>query len=203
MEKIKKIVIFGILPLLVVLLAVWAFCETAGSDSYNYQGYIVAIRETDDGIVLTTVNGDKKSEFTVKWYTRKQFHGELTELTEGAFIKLSTSNNSANIKNFSAYNGFSMAGKIVFMENLSSPFILSVDNAYHYNMLYSLIPAEELSYPLQTGTQVRVYYQYPINASTKTIVVDVIEPTSDVISELTEAEIAFIGRQGYAVAASN
>ena len=200
-DKLKKIVILGVLPLLIVLLAVWAFCETSGSDSYNYQGYIVAMRETDDGTVLTTINGDKKAEFTVKWYTRKKFNGELTALAEGAHIKLSTTgDDSTNIKKFSAYSGFSMEGKIVFMEDLSSPFILSEDNAYNYYMLYSLIPAEDTAYPLQTGTQVRIYYQYPLNASTKTIVVDVIEPTSDILSPLTEKEIAYIGRQGYTVA---
>lgn len=203
-DKIKKIVVFGVLPLLVVLLAVWAFCETSGSDSYNYQGYIVAMRESDEGTVLTTVYGDKTAEFTVKWYTQKKFQGDLTELKEGSFIKLTTTDDdSTNIKAFSAYSGFSMEGKIVFMENLSSPFILSVDNAYNYYMLYSLIPSEDIAYPLQTGTQVKIYYQYPLNASSETIVVDVIEPMSDVLSPLTEKEIAYIGRQGYTVAASN
>lgn len=204
MDKLKKIVTFGVLPLLILLLAVWAFCETSGSDSYNYQGYIVAMRESNDGTVLTTVNQDGKAEFTVKWYTRKKFSGELTALAEGAHIKLNTTHDdSTNIKKFSAYSGFSMEGKIVFMENLSSPFILSEDNAYNYYMLYSLIPAEDIARPLQTGTQVKVYYQYPLNASTKTIVVDVIETTSDVLSSLTEKEIAYIGRQGYAASISN
>ena len=200
-DKIKKIVTFGVLPLLIVLFAVWAFCETSGSDSYNYQGYIVAMRESNGGTVLTTVNQDGKAEFTVKWHTRKKFNGELTALAEGAYIKLSTTgDDSTNIKKFSAYSGFSMEGKIVFMENLTSPFILSEDNAYNYYILYYLIPAEDISRPLQTGTQVKVYYQYPINASTKTIVVDVIESTSDILSPLTEKEIAYIGRQGYTVA---
>ena len=201
MEKIKKIVIFGVLPLLVVLLAVWAFCETSGSDSYNYQGYIVAMRESDSGKVITTVSGDKKSEFTLKWFTKEKFSGELTELKEGAFIKLSTTRKSdTDIKKFSAFEGFSMEGKIVFMENLDSPFILTIDKNLNYYMLYSLIFAEDISYTLETGTQVKVYYQYPLNASTKTFVADVIEPTTDVLSELTEEEIAYIGRQGYTVA---
>ena len=201
MERLKKIIILGVLPLLVVLLAVWAFCETSGSDSYNYQGYIIAIRQSEGGTVLTTINGNQKAEFTVKWYTRKQFNGELTALTEGAFIRLNTTDEgSTNIKDFSAYNGFSMTGKIVFLDGLSSPFILSEDNDYNYYMLYSLISAQDIAYPLQTGTQVKLYYQYPINASTKTIVVDVIEATSDLLSSLTEEEIAYIGRQGYAVA---
>ena len=201
MEKIKKIVIFGVLPLLVVLLAVWAFCETSGSDSYNYQGYIVAMRESDSGKVITTVSGDKKSEFTLKWFTKEKFSGELTELKEGAFIKLSTTRKSdTDIKKFSAFEGFSMEGKIVFMENLDSPFILTIDKKFNYYMLYSLIFAEDINYFLQTGTQVKVYYQYPLNASTKTFVADVVESTTDVLSELTEAEIAYIGRQGYTVA---
>lgn len=201
MERLKKIIILGVLPLLVVLLAVWAFCETSGTDSYNYQGYIIAIRQSEGGTVLTTINGNQKAEFTVKWYTKKQFNGELTDLAEGAFIKLNTTDeNSTNIKNFSACNGFSMTGKIVFLENSSTPFILSTDNNYNYYMLYSLISAQDIAYPLQTGTQVKLYYQYPINASTKTIVVDVIETTSDLLSPLTEEEIAYIGRQGYTVA---
>lgn len=197
----KKLLWLAILPLMLVIIAVWGYFETAGSDSYNYQGYIVAMRQSNDGTVLTTVNEEGRAEFTVKWYTRKKFSGELTELTEGAFIKLSTTDDdSANIKKFSAYNGFSLEGKIVFMENLDSPFILTFDKAINYNMLYSLISAQNIAYPLQTGTQVKVYYQYPLNASTKTIVVDVIEPTSDILNPLTEKEIAYIGRQGYTVA---
>lgn len=197
----KKLLWLAILPLMLVIIAVWGYFETAGSDSYNYQGYIVAMRQSNDGTVLTTVNEEGRAEFTVKWYTRKKFSGELTELTEGAFIKLSTTDDdSANIKKFSAYNGFSLEGKIVFMENLDSPFILTFDKAINYNMLYSLISAQNIAYPLQTGTQVKVYYQYPLNASTKTIVVDVIEPTSDILNPLTEKEIAYIDRQGYTVA---
>ena len=201
MNKVKKIVIFGVLPLLVLLLAVWAFCETSGSDSYNYQGYIVAMRDSDNGKVITTVSGDKKAEFTLKWFTKKQFSGELTELKEGAFIRLSTTRNSdTDIKKFSAFEGFSMEGKIVFMEDLDTPFILTIDKSLNYYMLYALISAEDIDYSLQTGTQVKVYYQYPLNASTKTFVADVIEATTDILSELTEAEIAYIGRQGYTVA---
>lgn len=199
----KKLLWLAILPLMLVIIAVWGYFETAGSDSYNYQGYIVAMRQSNDGTVLTTVNEEGRAEFTVKWYTRKKFSGELTELTEGAFIKLSTTDDdSANIKKFSAYNGFSLEGKIVFMENLDSPFILTFDKAINYNMLYSLISAQNITHSLQTGTQVKVYYQYPLNASTKTIVVDVIEPTSDILNPLTEKEIAYIGRQGYTVASN-
>ena len=198
---IKKIVLFGVLPLLLILFSVWAFCETAGSDSYEYQGYITAIRNTDDGTVIETIIGDKTSEFTLTRFTRKHFEGELTELKEDVFIRLSTTSNSdTNIKKFSAFEAYSMEGKIVFMEGLNSPFILTLDEEINYYMLYSLISSQDISYPLQTGTQVKIYYQYPINASTKTIVTDVIAITGDTLDKPTEKEIAYIGRQGYTVA---
>jgi len=201
MEKFKKIITFGLLPLLIVLLAVWAFSQSSDFDSYSYQGYVTAIRETENGTVITTVSGDKTAEFNLKWYTREKFSGELTELKENAFIRLSTTRNSDTIvKRFSAYEGFTMEGKIVFMEGHSEPFILTIDNSYNYYMLYSLISSQDIQYPLQTGTQVKVYYQYPLNASTKTFVVDVIDITSDILSVPTEKEIAYFGRQGYTVA---
>lgn len=199
--NLKKILWFAILPLMLILVLVWSYCETAGSDSYDYQGYITAIRKTDKGTIITTISGDHQAEFTLKGYTREHFNGDLTELEEGAFIRLSTTRGSnTNVKKFSAYSGFSMEGKIIFMEGLSSPFILTFDKSINYNMLYALISSQDIEYPLQTGSQVKVYYQYPLNASTKTIVVDVISPTSDILSEVTEAEIAYIGRQGYTVA---
>ena len=201
METVKKIITFGVLPLLVVLLAVWAFIATAGSGEYSYQGYIVAMRESDDGTVITTLSGDKESEFIVRRNTKKIFSGDLKELKVGAFIKLSTTRNSdTKLKRFSAYEGFSMEGKIVYLEGQETPFILTTDPKLNYQMLYSLISSQDIKYTFQTGTQVKAYYQYPLNASTKTVVVDVIQTTTDILSPLTEEEITFIGRMGYKVA---
>ena len=198
---IKKITLYGILPLLLILLAVWGYCETTGSDHYNYQGYIVAIRNTDEGTVLTTLSGEKMAEFTVKWYTRQKFSGDLESLQEGAHIKLSTTRYSdINIKKFSAYDGFSMEGKIVFMENLTSPFLLTTNKLTQAYELYSLISPQEINYPLQTGNQVKVYYQYPLNAGNVNVVADVIQPLSDIIQPLTDEEITYITEQGYTVA---
>ena len=200
METVKKIVTFGVLPLLVVLLAVWAFTATAGSGEYSYQGYIVAMRESDDGTVITTLSGDQESEFIVKRNTKKIFSGDLKELKVGAFIKLSTTRNSdTKIKRFSAYDGFSMEGKIVFLEGQEAPFILTTESKLNYQMLYSLISSQDIKYTFQTGTQVKAYYQYPLNASTKTVVVDVIQTTTDILSPLTDEEITFIDRMGYKV----
>lgn len=197
----KKFVVYCILPLLLILLAVWAFCGTAGSDSYSYQGYIMDIRESEDGTVITTLSGDQTSEFTLRWYTRKKFSGELTALEEGAFIKLSTTRTSkTNIKKFSAYNGFSMEGKIVFVEDADSPFLLTVSQLTGSYYLYSLIPSQEIASPLQTGSQVKVYYQYPLNAGNVTVVADAVQPLTDVLSPLTEEELAHIELLRYTVA---
>lgn len=200
-EKLKKIINFGVLPLLLVLLAVWAFTGTAGSKSYDYQGYIIAVRDSEEGQVITTLCGDKEAEFTIKWHTRKKFSGEIDSLEEGAFIRLSTTRKDDTIvKKFSAYDGFYLEGKIVFMKDLSSPFILTQSSASKAYSLYSLISSQDYTYPLETGTQVKVYFQYPLYSGNPTIVIDAIEPVTDVLSELTEKELAFITMLRYEVA---
>lgn len=201
MKTAKKIVTFGILPLLVVLLAVWAFLSTSGSDSYNYQGYIIAMRDTDNGTVITTLSEDKQLEFVVKRTTKKIFNGSLTELKEGAFIKLSTTDtDSANIKRFTAYEAYSMEGKIVLIEGQNIPFLLTINPKLNYNQLYGLISSQDIPYAPKTGAQVKVYYQYPLNAGTEKFVVDVIQPTTEILSPLTKEEIEYISRMGYTVA---
>ena len=199
-EKTKKYILVGILLLAFVLLGVWAFSNTAGSEDYAYQGYIIAMRKSDKDTVITTLFGDKKSEFTITNSTKEIFNGELKELKTGAFIRLDTTRGSdTKVKRFTAYDAYHMDGKIVFMENQETPFILTFDQSLNYYMLYSLISSQDIDYGLQTGTQVRVFYQYPLNISSTAVVVDVIETTTDVLSEPTEKEISYIQRQGYKV----
>ena len=181
--------------------AIWGYCQWAGVDNYNYQGYITAIRETKEGTVLSTLSGDKAAEFTLKWYTRKVYNGELKKLKEGAYIKLITTKNSdVNVRKFSAFDAFSSEGKIIFMEDHDTPFILTLENTFKYYKLYSLISAQDIVYPLETGTQVKIYYQYPLSQAATAIVVDVIQLSSDTLNPLTQDELAYIGRQGYTVA---
>ncbi len=199
--NIKKILLCGVLPLALLCLAIWGYCTWAGADNYNYQGYVTAIRETEEGTVITTLNSDKTAEFTLKWYTRKVFNGDLKELKEGAYIKLITAkNDDTAIRKFSAFEGFSMKGKLVFMEGHNTPFILTLEKTFQYNKLYSLIPAQDIDDPFKTGTQVKVYYQYPLSQNTVTFVADVIQPTTDILSPLTEEELTFIERMKYTVA---
>ena len=200
-DKAKKYILVGVLLVALALIAVWAFSNTAGSEDYAYQGYIIAMRQSGKDTIITTILGDKKTEFTIKKSTKEIFNGDLKEMKVGAFIRLDTARGSeTNVKRFTAYEAFSMEGKIIFMENQESPFLLTIDKTLNYYMLYSLISSQDIPYSLQTGTQVRVYYQYPLNISTTTVVVDVIETTTDVLSEPTEKEISYIGRQGYKVA---
>lgn len=200
-NKTKKILWIGGLVLGLILVGIWIYIRTPSTDKYSYEGYIVAINKTGGDTVITTVSGDKKDEFTLNWYTKKHFSGELTELKEDTFIKINTtSKNSKNIRNFSAYEGYSMNGKIVFVEGRTEPFILTIRKDINYFALYELIPSQDIDYQFKAGTQVKAYYQYPLYASTKKVVVDVIETTTDALSPLTEEEIAFIGRMGYKVA---
>ncbi len=196
MKKFKKFLPLLILVVVAVGLLVWSSLQTKGSESYNYTGYIIGINETSEGTVLTTLSGNTQSEFVVKGNTKEKFNGDVQELRVGDCIKLTTKKNSdRDIQRFSVYSGFSMEGKLVNVEGQDTPFLLTPYYASY--RLYSLIPAQELASFPQTGTTVKIYYQYPINAATVSIVTDIIQPTSDIVSPLTEEEASFLTSQGY------
>ena len=198
MKKFKKFLPLLILVIVALGILVWACLQTEGSESYNYEGYIVGISETKEGTVLTTLQGNTQSEFVVKRNTKEKFNGDVKELRVGDCIKLTTRKNSdRDIERFSVYSGFSMEGKIVNVEGQDTPFLLTPYYASY--KIYSLIPAQELTSFPQTGTTVKIYYQYPINAATVSIVADIIQPTSDIVSPLTDAEASYIANQGYTV----
>lgn len=198
MEKFKKFIPLLILVIAALGILVWACLQTEGSENYNYEGYIIGIRESEEGTVLTTLSGNTQSEFVVKRNTKEKFNGEVKELRVGDCILLTTKKNSdRDIQRFSVYSGFSMEGKIVNVEGQDTPFLLTPYYASY--RLYSLIPAQDsISLP-KTGTEVKIYYQYPINAATVSIVVDIIQPTSDIVSPLTEPEATYMTNQGYTV----
>ena len=194
----KRKVIYIVIGVLLALLAVWGICETAGSDSYNYQGYILDTRVQKGNTIITTISGDGLAEFTVKWYTRQKFNTETAQLKKGDFIKLSTiSSGSQNMKKFSVYDGYSKDGKLVYMEGLSSPFILTTNKLTKAPELYSLISAQDDPKPIGNCIPITIYYQYPLASGNVTIVADVIQPTSDIPISLTEEELAFITAAGY------
>ena len=194
----RKHIVYIVIGILLALLAVWGICETAGSDSYNYQGYVLDTRVQKGNTIITTISGDKLAEFTVKWYTRQKFNGETAQIKKGDFIKLSTiSSGSQNMKKFSVYDGYSKEGKLVYMDGLSSPFILTTNKLTKAFELYSLISAQDNPKPIGNGIPITIYYQYPLASGNVNIVADVIQPTSDIPIALTQEEIAFITNAGY------
>ena len=198
MKKSKKTILISLIALAAVIIAAWGICETAGSDSYSYQGYILDMRTTSDGTILTTISGDKLAEFTVKWYSRQKFNGEAQEIKIGNFIKLSTTGKSSDsIKKLSVYEGYSKDGKLVYMKDLASPFILAKNKLTNTFELYSLISANDDSQTIANCIPITIYYQYPLASGNVSVVADIIRPTSDIPQTLTEEEIAFITAAGY------
>lgn len=192
--------IYLVLLFAVALLLIWGLSETSGSDHYDYQGYVVAVETINGDTVITTISGNSLSAFKVKWYTRQKFQGGITALKEGSFIRLSTTAGSdTNLKKFSAYEGYSMEGKLVYLNEVDGPFLLTSNDSKTTFRLYSLISARDNITYAEIGSTVKVYYQYPLTGANVTIVVDVVEVTSDIIEEFTEAEIGYIAAQGYTV----
>ena len=197
MDKFKKFI-----PLILLVIAALAILILTGNKdeeviNYGYEGYIIGMQNTQEGTVLTTLNGNTKSEFVVKRNTKATYNGTITDLQEGDYIKLNTTKNSdRDIKEFSAYSAFATEGKVFFAEGYETPLLLTPYYASY--RVFSLIFASDSTAAPTTGTPVKVYYQYPINAATVTIVADGILATSE-SAELSAEEIAFLQKQAYTV----
>lgn len=201
MSKKMKTIGYVICVLLLLAFALWAFIGTAGSDNYNYQGYVLDVRESGGDTVITTLSGDTQQEFAVKWYTKKTYNGGKTAMEVGDHIKLSTTAGSdTNIKKFSVYTGYTMEGKVVYVNEADGPFILSFNKSINSLQLYSLILSDGEIKPMKTGQEIKVYYQYPLAVGNKTVVVDIIEQSSEIPVPLTEQEKNHIAAHEYTVA---
>lgn len=201
----QKAVWVGI-GLLLVVLAVWFIFTTSGSESYSYQGYVVDVREDGKDTVLTTISGNELSEFTVKWYTKEKYNEHVASVKVGDHIKLSTKGNlSKNIKKFSVYEGYSIEGKFFYVEDFNSPMLLVQSKAtkayYVYTLITDQILVDDAGKPVDVsvGSQVKVYYSYPLMGGNNTIVTSAIQPISETPEPLTEEEIAYITSLHYSL----
>ena len=99
--KSKILLVFSIVFML--LSIAWCIYDASEPNFYNYEGYIVSIEQNDKKqTVITTISGDKTSEFVLKWYSRKQYEKDVREIAVGDLIKLSTTQqNPTNIKKIS------------------------------------------------------------------------------------------------------
>ena len=199
MKTIKKILIaLGAFAL--ILLLIWGFCETAGSDYYNYDGYVTDIKEENGETVLVTLSGDTESRFTVKWYTRKEYKKDTREIEIGDRIMLTTARYSdTNIKKLLVDKGYSIEGKIFYVEELPDrPFLFTTEPAYGTHLFDLISFDEEMLQRLDTGDAVRVYYKYPFGSSVISVEIYALKSISEGSAEdFSDAEKAFILDRGY------
>lgn len=183
----------GCAVLVVIVTLTWLVCETAGSDYYNYKGYVVDISEEDGETVIVTLSGNTESRFTLKRYTRKKYEKSI-EI--GDRIKLSTTHYSdTNIKKLSVDYGKSLEGKIFCIESPvipERPFLFVNDPLYGTHIFEMFTFDEHLFEGMNTGDVVRVYYQSSqMDAAVKI--------SDGAYEDFTDAEIAYIAGQGYTV----
>ena len=202
MTTIKKIMI-GAGVFLLLLLITWGICETAGSNYYNYKGYVVDIVEENGDTVIVTLSGNVESRFSLKWYSREKYKKDTKDIEIGDLVMLSTTHFSdTNIKKISVDYGYSTEGKLVYINELpDTPFILATEPTTNMKYLISIVPSDtNLFDGVEMGESIRIYHTYPINAQTITVLSDAQAFTfSDTNEGLTEEEVKFIEEKGYTV----
>ena len=202
MTTIKKIMI-GAGVFLLLLLITWGICETAGSDYYNYKGYVIDIVEENGDTVIVTLSGNVESRFTLKWYSAKKYEKEDKSIAIGDIIRLSTTHYSdTNIKKLSVKEGYSLEGKVFFVTSAlpERPFLFVNDSLYGTYMFDMFSFDEEIFEGLDTGDVVRVYYEYPFASSVISAQIEgAVKLADGSFEDFSEAEKSYIADRGYAI----
>ena len=201
--KTSKKILLGVGVFLLLLLITWGICETAGSDYYNYKGYVIDIVEENVDTVIVTLSGNVESRFTLKWYSREKYKKETKDIEIGDLVMLSTTQYSnANIKKISVDYGYSTEGKLVYINELpDTPFILAIEPTTQMKYLISIVPTDtDLFDGIKMGETIRIYHTYPITAQTITILSDAqAYSMGNGGAGLTVEDKAFIEAKGYTV----
>ena len=201
--KISKKILIGIGVFLLLLLITWGICETAGSNYYNYKGYVIDIVEENGDTIIVTLSGNVESRFSLKWYSREKYKKDTKDIEIGDLVMLSTTHFSdTNIKKISVDYGYSTEGKLVYINELpDTPFILATESTTKMKYLISIVPSDtNLFDGVEMGEAIRIYHTYPITAQTITVLSDAQAFTSNDTSKgLTEEEVKFIEEKGYTV----
>ena len=200
--KTSKKILIGVGVFLLLLLITWGICETAGSDYYNYKGYVVDIVEENGNTVIVTLSGNVESRFTLKWYSREKYKKETKDIKIGDLVRLTTTQYSdTNIKKISVDYGYSVEGKIFYVETLPDRPFLFINEHLYGTHLFDLIPSDEnMLSGLKTGDRVRVYYEYPFAAGAVTVQVNgMVFVSEGSNADFSDAEIDFINQNGYII----
>ena len=197
--KDKLLWAFGAVFLLVLI--VWSICS-AESDYYNYDGYVIDIKENEKNqTVITTISGDKTSEFILKWSSRKKYEKNVREIAVGDRVLLSTTRFSdVDIKKIDVYEGYFTEGKLVHVNESEDPMVLTANSSTGVQYLVSIDYHTYGNSAVNgaTGNKVRIYHAYPIHEQSGSVLSNAYSIIS-VESSLTSEEIAWIETKGYTV----
>ena len=199
-NKQKKIVVLVIFAIVVIAVAVWLIVRSPASDNYDYEGFVIDVRQSSEGTVVTAINAKGQSEFVITWSTKKEFKDDKNGIEAGDCIRLSTKRDGTTVKKFSVFKAFYTEGKLVNVAGADSPVLITDNLNTGTYKVYKLIPAEGTIPAMPTGTPIRIYYQYALNSATEQVVVDVVQPISDILKPLTEKEREYIAARGFTIA---
>jgi hypothetical protein len=198
----KKTLLSVCAAIVIIIIAIYLF-NSAGSDYYNYKGYVTDIYENAKGETeIVALSGDVESHFVIKPYTKISAPAE-NPVAVGDLIMLTTTRSSdENIKKMKVQPGYSTSGRIFYVEEIDSPFILTVSAETGARYIANLVYPGDIVLPDITGSGdvIKVYHSTPLTESTVTLSVDaVVLVENGSIDDITAEDIEFIKSKGYSV----
>ena len=199
----KKTLLSICAALVVIITVIYLVNSFAGSDYYNYKGYVTDVYENAKGETeIIALSGDVESHFVIKPYTKISAPAE-NPVAVGDLIMLTTTRSSdENIKKMKVQPGYSTSGKIFYVEEIDSPFILTVSAETGARYIASLVYSGDIVLPDITGSGdvIKVFHSTPLTESTLTLPIDaVILVENGSADDITAEDIEFIKSKGYSV----
>lgn len=198
----KKTLLSVCSAIVIIIIAIYLF-NSAGSDYYNYKGYVTDVYENAKGETeIIALSGDVESHFIIKSYT-KIAAPSADPVAVGDLIMLTTTRSSdENIKKMKVQPGYSTSGKIFYVEEIDSPFILTVSAETGARYIANLVYSGDIVLPdiTDSGDVIKVFHSTPLTESTVTLSVDaVIFVENGSMDDITAEDIEFIKSKGYSV----
>jgi hypothetical protein len=198
----KKTLLSVCAAIVIIIIAIYLF-NSAGSDYYNYKGYVTDVYENAKGETeIIALSGDVESHFIIKSYT-KITAPSAEPIAVGDLLMLTTTRSSdENIKKMKVQPGYSTSGKIFYVEEIDSPFILTVSAETGARYIANLVYSGDIVLPdiSGSGDVIKVYHSTPLTESTVTLSIDaVMFVENGSMDDITAEDIEFIKSKGYTV----